>query len=430
MTAPGPSPAAAPRAGAAGSGAAVRALAVSALAAVLGLVPVARAADPPRVSAPNAISIELSTGDVAFQRRPDEPRPIASVTKLMTALLALEQRELSARIPAARYGALAVESQIGLRAGERLSMADMLRGLLLGSGNDAAASLAEEVGGSRRAFVRQMNRRAKALGLTQTKFADPIGLSPENRSTARELVTLARELRRFSFFERTVDRSDAILRTGDRRRVVQNRNTLVRQYGFVSGIKTGHTARAGYVLVGSAQRRGVTIVSVVLGTESEAARNADTLALLEQGLASYSRRIAVRRGRVLTRVPIRYRRGAEVGLAARRTMRRVIRRGTARPVARVIDAPAEVEGPIRRGQRLGTAEILVGGRRVDTVELVAAAPVPAAGAGQRAKDYVTRPIGFVLAMSLLAASVWLVLHRRGLRGEGPRSGRRREMEAA
>ena len=264
------------------------ALLVVAVIALLALLaaPTARAAESkPRVSAPSAITIELSTGDVAFERRPDEARPIASVTKLMTALLALEQGELSSRISAARYRPLPSESQIGLRAGERLSLADMLRGLLLASANDAAASLAEDVGGSRRAFVRQMNRRARALGLRDTTFADPIGLSPENRSTARELVTLARELRRFSFFKRTVDRSDAVLRTGDRPRTISNRNTLVRQYPRVSGIKTGHTARAGYVLVGSASRRGVTVVSVVLGTASESARNADTLALLNFGLS-------------------------------------------------------------------------------------------------------------------------------------------------
>lgn len=394
-------------------------------AALLCAGPAPAAASPPAVSAPNAIVVEISTGDVAFARRPEERRPIASLTKLMTALLTLEQRKLSHRVTASDYAASAVESQIKLRAGERLTVADMLRGLLLASANDAAAALAADVGGSRRAFVRDMNRRARDLGLSQTRFDDPIGLGAGNRSSARDLVDLALELRRFRFVKRTVDRGSATLESGDRSRTIANRNTLVSQVPWVSGVKTGHTARAGYVLVGSATRRGVTLVSVVLGTPSEAARNADTLALLRYGFSRYSRRLAVRRGTVLARAPIRFRRGAELELVAGRSVRRVVRRGQ-RPRTRVTSAPREVSGPIRKGQRLGTAEVMVGRERVATVALVAAAAVPAASAAQRTKDYVTRPLGFVLALLAVGASVGLVARRRSL---GNRRRPRRGAEA-
>lgn len=391
----------------------------------------APAAERPPVSASAAIVMETSTGDVAYSRRAGESRPIASVTKLMTALLTLERSKLSDRVAAVRYPAAAVESQIGLRAGERLTTSDMLRGLLLASANDAAAALAESVGGSRRAFVRDMNRRAKALGLADTRFADPIGLDPRSRSSARDLVRLTMQLRRFEFFKRTVNRSSATLESGSRPRTIANRNTLVRQFPWVSGVKTGHTARAGYVLVGSASRNGVTLVSVVLGAASETARNADTVALLRYGFSRYVRRRAVRRGEVLRRVPIRFRRGAEVSLVASRTVRRVVRRGT-RPRVGRIEAPAEVEGPIRKGQRLGSAEVLVRRDRVAIVSLVAAAAVPAAGVTQRTKDYVTRPVGFALALALAIGTVGLVLRRRSSRTRPPDRprDRRTEVEAA
>ena len=389
----------------------------------------ARAAAPPQISSPSAIVVEPSTGDVAYARRADDAHPIASVTKLMTALLTLEGRDLSARVRAARYAAAAVESQIGLRPGERLTVADMLRGMLMASANDAAASLAEDVGGSRRAFVRQMNRRAAALGLQRTRFADPIGLSTEDRSTARELVTLALELRRFPFFRRTVNRATVTLESGDHRRDIVTRNTLVRQVPWVDGVKTGHTARAGYVLVGSARRHGITLVSVVLGAPSEAARNADTLALLRYGFSRYSRRLAVRRGTVLARVPIRYRRGAELNLVAARSVRRVVRRGV-RPVVRVAQTPDEVQGPIRRGQRLGSADVLVRGRKVGSVSLVAAAAVPEAGVAARTKHWVTGPLGFILALSVLTASVGLGLRRRAAGRRRPAEKSRRGVEAA
>jgi len=394
------------------------AVALAVVAVLLGLAPAARGAQAPDVSAPSAIVVEISTGDVAFERRPDERRSIASVTKLMTALLTLEARELSDRVRAVRYRAAAVESKVGLRAGEELTVADMLRGLLLASANDAAASLAEDVGGSRRAFVRDMNRRARRLGLSRTRFADPIGLDARNRSTARDLVRLALRLRRFPFFKRIVNRTEATLESGDRPRTIANRNTLLRAEPWVSGVKTGHTARAGYVLVGSASRRGVRLVSVVLGTPSEAARNADTLALLRYGLSRYSRRRAVQRGEVLARAPIAFRRGAQLDLVAARTVRRVVRRGQ-RPTVRVANAAREVRGPIRKGQRLGTAEVLVAGRPVGTVALVAAAAVPAATAVQRTKDVATRPLGFGLAVLLAGASVSLLVRRRSLANRRP-----------
>jgi len=229
-----------------------------------------------------------------------------------------------------------------------------------------------------------------------------------------------------------VNRATLTLASGDRRRTILNRNTLVREVPSISGVKTGHTSRAGYVLVGSATRRGVTLVSVVLGTPSEAARNADTLALLRYGFGRYERRRAVRRGAVLARVPIRYRRGAELELVADRTLRRVVRRGQ-RARVRLGSAPAEVEGPIRRGQRLGSADVFVGRKRVASLPLVAAASVPAAGVAQRTKDYLTRPFGFALALAALVAAgtVGVLLRRRGRdRRTGTGRNRRREVEAA
>lgn len=388
--------------------------------------PAARGATRPSVSSPSAIVVETSTGNVAYSRRAGDSRPIASVTKLMTALLTLEGPKLSKRVRAVGYRAAAVESQINLRAGERLTVADLLRGLLLASANDAAATLATAVSGSRRAFVRDMNQRARALGLRETRFRDPVGLDPGSRSSASDLVRLTSELRRFAFFRRTVDRPDATLASGDRRRAIANRNTLVRDHSWVSGVKTGHTTRAGYALVASATRRKVTLVSVVLGASSETARNADTLALLRYASARYRRSRGIVRGRVYARAPIRYRRGAEVALVAPRTLTHVVRRGQ-RLRRRVISPPGEVEGPIRRGQRLGRVEIMVGRQRVATVPLVAAIAVPAAGVTQRSKDYFTRPLGFALAVLVLGASVVVVLRRRAARNL-PRP-RRGEVEA-
>ena len=269
-------------------------LRIAALAVALVLASVAPAAaqgpEPPEIQARAAIVVEASTGRVVYERRADEPRSIASTTKLMTALVALETAPLDDVITAVPYDPAPAESLVGLRAGERMTLADLLRALLLPSANDAAETIADGISGSPEAFVDEMNARAEDLGLEDTSYANPVGLDERgNESSARDLVTLALELRKIPFFRETVDQPRATLRSGDRRRVVLNRNRLVRDVDFVDGVKTGRTDDAGYVLVGSATQRGVTVVSAVLGEPSEAARDADTLALLRYGLDRFRR---------------------------------------------------------------------------------------------------------------------------------------------
>jgi len=392
---------------------------VAALVAVLLAVVAAAAPAPAPASAQErpalrgaegAIAMETTSGAVTFSRAPDRARPIASATKLMTALLALEGAALEDVLTTVPYDAAPAESVAGLTAGERMSVGDLLRALLLASANDAAQTLAVGIAGSERAFVREMNARARALGLENTSFADPIGLSARNRSSPRDLVTLARILRRRSFFRRTVDMPRAVLTTGARRRVVQNRNLLVRGVPFVDGIKTGRTSDAGYVLVGSGTRGGVNVVSAVLGEPSEAARNADTLALLRHGLSRFRRATLVRRGQPLARAELEFR-DETVGLVAGRTLRRVLPRGQ-RTELRVLGAPRELDGPLRAGARVGTVEVRSGGRRVANVPLVTAAPVAEASFGTRLASLMSQPVSVVLVAVVLACSLLLVLLRR------------------
>ena len=178
-----------------------------------------------------------------------------------------------------------------------MSVRDLMRGLLVESANDAAVTLAEGVSGSKRAFVRAMNRRAQQLKLTNTHYANPIGLDESgNYSTARDLVRLAVVLRTNRFFRTTTDRPSVRLTTGNRPRTFANRNTLVRSTDWVNGVKSGHTSQAGYVLVGSGRQNHIQLVSAVLGTPSVSARDAATLALLRSGFPRFQEITALRRG--------------------------------------------------------------------------------------------------------------------------------------
>jgi D-alanyl-D-alanine carboxypeptidase (penicillin-binding protein 5/6) len=341
----------------------------------------AQAADrPPRVpDARAAIVIDGRDGEVMFAKRAGSRRQIASTTKLMTALLTLERTRPRQVLEASDYDAAPIESQIGLRPGERMRVSDLFEALMLESANDAAVTLAEGISGSSEEFVAEMNRRAAELGLADTSYANPIGLDdPANYSTARDLATLAFVLMQRPRFARVTDLPAAELETGSRPRVVDNRNTLIAAYPFVDGVKTGHTSLAGYVLVGSARgRNGGNVISVVLGEPSEAGRDADTLKLLRWGLGQFHRVRVLDRRHPLARADIEYFDDERAALVPQRGVVLTLRDG--QKVNRVVRAPDQVEGPLQAGDPVGSATVTVDGERVRRVALVTAAEVPEAG---------------------------------------------------
>lgn len=364
------------------------------------LAPAALAADPPAIEAPAAIVVEATTGDVAYEKEADTRRAIASTTKLMTALVVLEAGELDKVVRAPAYDGLAVETVLGLAPGEEMTRADLLRGLLLASANDVAAALAKDVGGNVGSFVRLMNRRAQELGLDNTHFANPIGLDePGNYSTARDLATLARELRQSRFFRRTVDATSFTLRSGAVSRTPTNRNELIHEYGWVNGIKTGTTQQAGYVLVASGVKRDVPIITVVLGAESEEQRDDQSVALLNYGFSQYRVKRPVVEGNRYATIPIEHRAGAELPMVATRTIRRVVPIGA--ELEKQVRVPEEVAGPIDYGERIGEIIVTHDGEQVAVVPLTAALEVPAAGFGRRTQDFLTQPWMLLVLGALL-----------------------------
>jgi D-alanyl-D-alanine carboxypeptidase (penicillin-binding protein 5/6) len=235
-------------------------------------------------------------------------------------------------------------------------------------------AIAEGVSGSRSAFVDAMNEKAGALGLTGTHFANPIGLDdPDNYSTASDLAQMARVLLRDKKVAAIVDLPRARLSTGARPRTVVNRNRLISMYPWVDGVKTGRTFQAGYVLVGSATRGGAHVISVVTGEPSEGARDSDSMALLRYGLAQFRRATPVRERRPLAQAKVRWHNDDSVDLVPTRGVTLTVRRGER--VGRVVSAPGELQGPLRRGQRVGEVEVSYRGHVVRRVPLVTASAV-------------------------------------------------------
>ncbi|HEY6776922.1 MAG TPA: D-alanyl-D-alanine carboxypeptidase family protein [Thermoleophilaceae bacterium] len=388
---------------------------LAALAVLVAAVPAATAGaaerPPDAGTAASAIVVDGRNGQVMFAKNVDSRRAIASTTKLMTALLALERARPREVFTAPPYHALPPESRIDLRAGERMTVHDLLRALLLESANDAAVTLAEGISGSREAFVADMNERAAELGLDDTSYANPIGLDdPANYSTARDLADLSLRLMRRPRFRRIVDMPEAELESGARPRVVDNRNDLVARYPWVTGIKTGHTIEAGDVLVGSARGRGgARVISVVLGEPSEAARDADTLGLLRWGLGRFHRVRALDPRRPLGRADVKYR-DERATLVARRPAVVLVREGER--IKRRVRAPEELEGPLPEGRPVGSVTVLVDGEPVRRVPLVTAAEVPGAGTLRVLTSVVGVPLTLLAGVAILLAAVLVAMRIR------------------
>jgi D-alanyl-D-alanine carboxypeptidase (penicillin-binding protein 5/6) len=386
-------------------------LAALLLALALALPGRAAAAGPP-VDARAWTLIDARSGDVLVSHAAERKLPIASATKLMTAHVALRELPLDRIVRAAPYSAIYGESLLELRPGQRISVRDLLYGLILRSGNDAAYDLALAAAGSEATFVAQMNRYAAALGLADTHYANPIGLDEAgNHSSARDLATLARRLLRDLAFARIADSRSARLRSLRPPRTIDTLNDLLLRAPWTTGVKTGHTFGAGYVLVGSAQRDGVKLISVVIGAPTETERDLASLRLLEYGFSRYQRRTPIRAGRELADPSIRYA-GGELPLRAARTVAVGLRRGQRLAVA--VRAPREVEGPIRRGARLGRAAVFVDGLRAAAVPLLAGRAVPEAGTLDRVQSFLgadSIPIAIAICVILIGA----VLLRRFLR---------------
>jgi D-alanyl-D-alanine carboxypeptidase (penicillin-binding protein 5/6) len=368
---------------------------------------------PPTLSVRDAILIEENTGQKLYAINPYHSVPIASTTKLMTALITLEHvRHLDRVFTAPNYYAAPGDSQIGLRPGDRMTVHDLLLALMLPSADDAAEDLAYNVGhGSVARFIAMMNARARELGLTHTHYSTPIGLdTPGNYSSASDLVKLATyELTHNAFFRRIVAEPSAVIDTGPTQHIV-NRNDLVARYHWINGVKTGHTNGAGYVLVGSATRDGMTLLSAVLGTSSEAARDANTLALLNYGFANFRLKTPVRTGEVLARPTVKDRPGVHAEVIAASTFTRVIENRA--PVTLDVVVPHQLAGPLKRHAFVGYVLVRAGTRTVARIKLLLAHRLLPVSSLTLAARFITRPFTLLVVLVLVGLVAGLIVRRR------------------
>jgi D-alanyl-D-alanine carboxypeptidase (penicillin-binding protein 5/6) len=318
----------------------------------------------------------------------DRERAIASITKLMTAVVVLEHAKLSDVVRVSPQAAGIGESTVYLRAGEQLTVADLLRATLIPSANDAAEALAIHVGdGSVDRFVELMNEKADDLGLSDTHFENPHGLDEAGHvSSARDTTTLVRFALGIPFIRDALSRETLSLPGG--RTFVTTDDLLASWAPLVAG-KTGHTRAAGWSQAAAAQRGDTIVYGSVLGSGSRGARNDALQQLLTYGLDQYRTVQVIDRARVYTTATTGYGQ-ADVELVAPRGSTRSIHLG--RPLVERVVAPTALALPVEKGQRLGRVEVYEGNRLVAASTLVAAEDVADAGLWARAQWYTTQTL--------------------------------------
>jgi D-alanyl-D-alanine carboxypeptidase (penicillin-binding protein 5/6) len=328
-------------------------------------------------------ALTTADGRELWARDPTARRAMASTTKIMTAVVVLENSSLEDFVTVRKTDVKVGESGMGLRAGEQLTVRQLLEGMLIQSGNDAATALAVHVGGSVDGFVAMMNAKAAALDLIDTRYMNPHGLDvPGHYTSAEDLTALSRYAMRIPEFRRMVGTWSMRVVTQRVTHKLTNSNVMLKNYPGADGVKTGWTDEAGYCVIVSADRGGIELVATILGAASEEGRFGQATRLLDWGFAHYRPTEIARRGDRTGNVRVSdYLERTVPTISAESTTVPVL--DLSGPVRRRIELLPETPAPVVAGQRLGTMSVYQGDRLLAQVPLVAAKAVPAPTAWQR-----------------------------------------------
>ena len=341
------------------------------------LLPVQAAAVELPLTSRAALLMEKTTGQILFAQNEHEKLEPASVTKIMTLLLTMDAIDSGALayddvVTVSANAAGMGGSQVFLAEGEQITVEELLKCVCVSSGNDAAVALAEKVAGVTELFVEQMNNRARGLGMDDTHFVNPTGLTAEGHVTSahdialmsRELLTKHPDIRSF-----TTIWTDSIRNgTFD----LANTNKLIRRYDGATGLKTGYTASAGYCISATAEREGMELIAVVMKGETADKRNADAKALLNYGFSAYAL-VSAAPEEPLPVLPVTMGETDSVSLTLPpEALTAVVEKAQAAALERRIDLPESLPAPVRQGQQVGTLTLCSGDTELMTVPILAA----------------------------------------------------------
>ena len=349
----------------------------------------------PQLQATGYLLIDATNGEVLVEQNADQPLPPASLTKMMTAYIA--EREIAEgrisfddKVPVSIKAWKTGGSRMFIREGTEVRLEDLLRGIVIQSGNDASVAVAEYIAGSEDVFADVMNQTAVSLGMTNTQFKNSTGLPQEGHyTTANDLGILA--ARTIADFPETyaIYKEKNFTYNGIKQ---ANRNSLLFRDPSVDGLKTGHTEEAGYCLVASAERDGFRLISVVMGTASEKAREQETTKLLQYGFRYFSGQTVFAAGQPLPESArkVWFGESEMVELAPTEPLYVTLPLGRESAIQATLDAPDTLDAPLEAGAIVGNVKIMLGERILAESPVAVAEAVPEGGFFKRMIDFVLR----------------------------------------
>ncbi len=331
------------------------------------------------LTAQSALLLEAETGEVIFQKEPHQKLPPASMTKIMTMLLVMEELDkgtvgLEDVVVTSDYAARMGGSQIWLEPGEEMTVRDLLKAVAIVSANDASVALAEHLYGTNDAFVRRMNERADQLGMKNTYFYNATGLPTGNEeiqgnfTTAYDMALVARELLKYPKVLEWTSTWIDYLREGNS--VLNNTNRLVRHYVGVDGLKTGYTREARYCLTSTAARGDLRFIAVVMGVDNSQVRFNETAELLSYGFNTYTSEIVAEKGEEISKIQILNARQPEVVLVAEEKISLPVKRGEEPEFITEIKIEDRLSAPLEKGSKAGVLQVISDGEIIREVDLV------------------------------------------------------------
>ena len=335
---------------------------------------------PMTLTAPSAILLEADTGAVIFEKNADERRPVASITKLMTLLLALEKLNegsitLEDKITVSPVAAGQPGSQAFLDAYADYPLKDILKATIIASANDGAVALAEYIAGTEDGFVTLMNQKAEDLGLENTHYVNCTGLPADGQYTcAWDVAAISREVVKHpTYFTYSSTWLDSLTHPSGRTTDLTNTNRLVRFYKDCDGLKTGSTSEAKYCLSATAERNGMRLIAVVLGVPNSQTRFDEARAMMDYGFANYSRMQVAKTGDLVgVQVPVKLGARDEVDVSLGSGLSLLLRNGRQSELSFETHLPEFLSAPVEAGEPLGTVQVLLAGKPIAELPAVAA----------------------------------------------------------
>ena len=325
----------------------------------------------PSVSATAACLMDAQSGQVLYEKNADQMLPMASTTKIMTAILALESGRLRENVTISQSAMLVEGSKIYAKAGEQYSLYDLVQGLMLASGNDAAVAIAEFLDGSVENFAAQMTAKAYQIGAQQTSFQNAHGLSAENHyTTARDLARITCYALKNPQFAQIVKKKSAVLSpvTGEGEIYVKNHNKLLTLYDGAIGVKTGYTKEAGRCLVGAAQKDGLSVVTVTLKDPDDWR---DHMALFDYAFSHYELQPIFEKHHLLKTIAVKGGTSDYLHLVSQKEAHTITKMGEKRTISLSYQLPRDVKAPVKRGDKIGFVKVYVDHRYETKINLVA-----------------------------------------------------------